>query len=352
MIEKRCRWVDVAKGISIILIVLGHIYTDPILRKPIYAFHVPIFFFLAGVVEKNKKMIFKDKAFKDFKAIMLPYYSVGFLSIILFTVIGEKIFILLGRDISNYHNLAQSAGFVDSLWGMLYGNSKLGNMQWNLPLWFLPCFFATRLLFFFLEKVIRGNEKRRCASIVLIFIYTAIINSNSMRICLPCQFETAINMLAWYEIGFLIKPIVLDENTIQKIRNRKVLFGGVALLLITISTIGAFSNGSIQVRIDQYSNTVLYYLVAGSYIVSVILISILFEQSEKFQFIGQHSMIILLLHKFPVVVFQLVFKSLLQTSNYVIVTVLGIVLAILSAFLCILADMLLKKSKELIYDNY
>ena len=63
-------------------------------------------------------------------------------------------------------------------------------------------------------------------------------------------------------------------------------------------------------------------------------------------------MIILLLHKFPVIFFQLVFKSLLQASNYVIVTVLGIVLAILSAFLCIAADLLLKKSKELIYDNY
>lgn len=352
MIKKRCRWVDVAKGISIILIVLGHIYTDPVLRKPIYAFHVPIFFFLAGVVEKNEKTKFKDKVFKDFKAIMLPYYLVGFLSIILFTVIGEKIFVLLGRDISNYHNLAQSAGFRDSLWGMLYGNSKLGNMQWNLPLWFLPCFFATKLLFFLLEKVIYGNEKRRCASIVLLFFYTVIINSNTMQICLPCQLETAINMLIWYEIGFLIKPRCLDENTIQRIRNRKVLFGSIALLLITISTIGAFSNGSIQVRIDQYSNMILYYLVAGSYIVSVILISIFFEQSGKFQYIGRHSMIILLLHKFPVIFFQLVFKSLLQASNYVIVTVLGIVLAILSAFLCIAADLLLKKSKELIYDNY
>lgn len=46
--------IDVLKGIGIILVVLGHItFGDQLVRKIIFSFHMPLFFFLSGVVTRN-----------------------------------------------------------------------------------------------------------------------------------------------------------------------------------------------------------------------------------------------------------------------------------------------------------
>lgn len=59
MVQKRDAQIDVARGIAILLVLLGHSsYTldDPI-NKIILAFHMPLFFFLSGLVAKPANMI-------------------------------------------------------------------------------------------------------------------------------------------------------------------------------------------------------------------------------------------------------------------------------------------------------
>lgn len=47
--QGRVEWVDILKGVAIILVVLGHIsYRCPHLKEFIYSFHMPLFFTLAG----------------------------------------------------------------------------------------------------------------------------------------------------------------------------------------------------------------------------------------------------------------------------------------------------------------
>lgn len=50
MTKKRIEWLDIAKGICILLVVLGHELTwNEKLRYLIYAFHIPMFFILSGM---------------------------------------------------------------------------------------------------------------------------------------------------------------------------------------------------------------------------------------------------------------------------------------------------------------
>lgn len=51
---KRLDYIDAAKGIGILLMVLGHIWTDSCAEIVIwlYSFHVPMFFILSGMVVK------------------------------------------------------------------------------------------------------------------------------------------------------------------------------------------------------------------------------------------------------------------------------------------------------------
>ena len=49
--KRRIDFLDASKGIGILLVILGHILTDKnILLKFIYAFHMPLFFIIAGYV--------------------------------------------------------------------------------------------------------------------------------------------------------------------------------------------------------------------------------------------------------------------------------------------------------------
>lgn len=44
MEKERLSWLDVLKGIGIILVVMGHIYSNSIIFNWLYSFHMPLFF--------------------------------------------------------------------------------------------------------------------------------------------------------------------------------------------------------------------------------------------------------------------------------------------------------------------
>jgi len=44
----RQEWLDVLKGFGILFVVLGHALADGGLKTYIYAFHMPLFFFVSG----------------------------------------------------------------------------------------------------------------------------------------------------------------------------------------------------------------------------------------------------------------------------------------------------------------
>lgn len=47
---KRIDWIDVAKGIGIILMVMGHTSMPDAINRWIYSFHMPLFFLLSGLL--------------------------------------------------------------------------------------------------------------------------------------------------------------------------------------------------------------------------------------------------------------------------------------------------------------
>ena len=83
-------WVDVAKGLGIIFVVLGHAIADTTPNVPIfgkifqiiYSFHMPLFFFLSGfcgIKALQKRQLHEKEAYilERFKRLMIPYFFVG-----------------------------------------------------------------------------------------------------------------------------------------------------------------------------------------------------------------------------------------------------------------------------------
>ena len=90
MVEKKKRvrieLIDIAKAITIILVILGHTTGNletPMYRRLLYSFHMPLFFFLAGLSIRPKAL----KTFRDWKdfikknllALIVPYLIFAFI---------------------------------------------------------------------------------------------------------------------------------------------------------------------------------------------------------------------------------------------------------------------------------
>ena len=79
ILESRARlpWLDVLKGIGIILVVVGHVYSNKTIFNWLYSFHMPLFFFAAGWVYREKSVLYDIK--HRFQTIAVPYFSFGLL---------------------------------------------------------------------------------------------------------------------------------------------------------------------------------------------------------------------------------------------------------------------------------
>ncbi|CCX59757.1 putative uncharacterized protein [Blautia hydrogenotrophica CAG:147] len=69
---KRIEFIDVAKGITILLVIVGHTIPEGLMRTLIYSFHMPLFFFLSGYFYRNipTKVLIRKKA----RQLLPPYY--------------------------------------------------------------------------------------------------------------------------------------------------------------------------------------------------------------------------------------------------------------------------------------
>lgn len=79
----RLKWLDIAKGITIILMVIGHTSIPDPFSRFIFAFHMPLFFIASGWTTNWNKYNYMEFAKRKFRSIMVPFmvYSVIVLSI-------------------------------------------------------------------------------------------------------------------------------------------------------------------------------------------------------------------------------------------------------------------------------
>ena len=80
----RIEWVDIAKGIGIILVVFGHIkyiYCDEIYLV-IKQFHMPLFF-ISGYFIKICNINLKSEIYKKIKTLYVPFVVINVLFVVL-----------------------------------------------------------------------------------------------------------------------------------------------------------------------------------------------------------------------------------------------------------------------------
>ena len=231
---KRLEYLDVTKGFSILLIVLGHIYTkENVINAYMYSFHVPIFFIISGMLlkYKNKDTENIGKIVKSrLKGLIIPYFTFDAFNILIYLFLNGF----------TYENIRWN--IIDTL--LLYGRGAT---------WFLPCIFIGEILFLLIKKYLKQDL---CVILIstILFLIPIVIHSKGII--------TLILFRGLIAVGFICLGYYIFNN--EKIFNIKSLIVFILLyILIPKNTANA------ELFSLNFENPVLYILnaVLGSLIV-------------------------------------------------------------------------------------
>mgnify|MGYP002625987312 FL=1 len=114
MANKREIWIDWTKVIGMLLIVWGHFFPD-IATNFIYAFSVPLFFFMSGFLTKNDAVGHKLFLKKIWTSLALPYLIISVINCIpywLKHIYDGGIWYSMFAILTGFHNIHDMGGIT------------------------------------------------------------------------------------------------------------------------------------------------------------------------------------------------------------------------------------------------
>lgn len=189
-------WIDVAKGLGIIAVVLGH--TDHPVVKYIYWFHMPLFFALSGYLFKPVE----DSAMigtwirKRTSQLLIPYAS--------FMIVLLAAWYLQHPPVS-----AVKVGH--DLLGIASGGRSIPREFIGLyaPFWFITCLYATQILFMLITHKWKSTIVRIAVVLAAyVLAHACAYLYSTHRFAVPWNLDVALIALSFYGFGFFGKPLL------------------------------------------------------------------------------------------------------------------------------------------------
>jgi fucose 4-O-acetylase-like acetyltransferase len=288
--------VDTARGIGIILVVLGHNWTvlqeRGELFRVIYSFHLPLFFFLSGLFLKDS-VSFGKFALSRADALLKPYFAV----LLLLGIAELTAPRLLPISISS--PLAYFSGVV-------YASAP--TIAWA-PLWFLPHLFVASLLSLALLRATAGIKKLRFTCLLL--AAAALLAAGMVLIGRFWQIPTAklsfmgldrLPGLPWsLDLAFISSAFMLAGFLLGK-QLTAMRFSATAFLAsaFAFAALHRFFDVTMDLGLRTYGAPLVSTLQAALGIYLVLSASSLLQRHAVFRrplgYIGAGSLFILLFH--------------------------------------------------------
>lgn len=293
--KERLSFIDISKGIAIILMVFAHsngyIKNAAIINTFIYAFHMPLFFIVSGFLfngEKKAAEVFKSKA----RAALLPYCFSG------------ALFFLFNGFIFSEESIKSQFVYIGKSY--LYGTGKdvdIGVLNVG-PIWFLPCFFVANILFYFAYRVCKkcfNGNKAYFGLCCLLFAIVGIYSSTHSSIYLPWSIDLSMYSVLLMYVGYMLKNYGILTNN----KTRLPLMIVSLIMLCYVS----FTYNTISMNDRNFGNYICTFIGAVSGTVFVMLLSQCLEKlvviPSVLNLFGQISIVVLVFHISENVIFRL-----------------------------------------------
>lgn len=316
LVASRYTYIDIAKGIGILSIVLGHNYVvahkNGELWNVLYSFNVPLFFFLSGLFI-NPNYGLRGHIIKRVDSYLKPYFVT---------------LLLLGTIIIPFDGVDAVKYFAKILYGAGPG------LPWGwVQLWFLPHLFAVSVfsyLCFFRTNLMYKSFLFKITSLIIIlsigflgidyFWNIPVFGMHTAIPGLPFSIDLILLCSFYFLLGIVLK---------QEVLSLKFNLGMFLLFIFVFAFIHLKYNYTIDLNMRRYDNIIICTIasIVGIYI--VISISRLLQDtpiiSNCLSYIGSASLFILLFHNYVQLKTIMFLKASLSGNKYIIIPIIAFV---------------------------
>ena len=284
--RKRLDWIDIAKGIAIILVIVGHTVPNPSpLRHAIFSFHMPVFFILAGYTFRPKP--WRELVSGSVSRLLVPY-------VVLALAWQVPTFLMSGAPLTGDVLLS---GFETLVFASGVDVSGFGVAAVGMA-WFLAALFTSRLLFNALVRLFDSREVDAVwqGVVCAVIAFCGLSVSRFLGIYLPLDLDLSCYIVLLMWIGYTARQRKLEPSVSKSL----LFFGAGIAWLILKAMSGLELSGR---RVDGFVVATVAAL-AGSYCVcwvSVALeklkeVPVLGSFERALVFCGQASLAIFAIH--------------------------------------------------------
>ena len=256
----RLFWLDNLKGIGIFLVMFGHTIPDSHLKQYIYSFHVPLFFFISGLLFDPRKYDLRKFAWRKFDTLLFPYLFFAALSFLFWQYVVRTLSI---------GGKALAVEPLIPLVGIFY---SVGSGEWRVPmnitLWFLPCLFLVEMMFFLVKS-------RYALPVFAILGYLATF----VPFRLPWSSDVALVAIVFYGIGNFF-------------RGRRINYKALPLLLV-LHLAFCFLNSPVDMNNRIYGNMIYFYIAGCSGTLFYSEICRFIGRSRILEYVGKNTLILI-----------------------------------------------------------
>lgn len=310
--NKHFEWIDYAKGIAILLVVLGHAFPDAsavggakndyirVLREFIYQFHMPLLFFISGMLSgrilrlqdyKGRCEYIKDRCLR----LLVPYFAIAIM------------YLPFKMALSSFANQPYD---IYGIWKILLGENPDGG------LWFLYALFLIQAA---MALIVKREDVRAFLLVgILAGLLTIVFQTHWYWV------DDAIFYFSFVMMGLCFSMSGLFDSGC----NRNMLWGTLFLLV-----------GSISIYFYTHSPFCKFFSgIFGSFLVICLSKKIEELSAPKgnkmiggLKILGDYTMDIYIFHGILMVVVRIVFWSILHWNYYlccVLMLLVGLILPI------------------------
>lgn len=284
---ERVREIDIAKGVGIILVVLGHLidHFDAPMQQAypvIYLFHMPLFFFLSGMFFREGDGFVKF-AVKKAKRLLVPFVLANVLFFFFEFVRAKMMGDMYDGDLS-WKQLIYACLGLEAVPSMLVRST-----------WFILALFRASLLYWLLWTLSKGRR----AVVMLCCHVIGIVGA--MTAVDKFMIGQSLSVLPFFCMGHICGSGFVRNKGLFGLWQSVALF---VLSLIALCVMGKYQLTNIAVNV--YGNIWLLYVGAVVGILAVLwlcrILALSGVLSRVLSFIGRYTMAILIWHMFVMLV--------------------------------------------------
>lgn len=244
--QNRFDYIDFAKAIGMFTIMWGHITLGKSIVF-VYAFHIPLFFFLSGMVFiKDKYPDFGSFVRRRVQTLIIPYIIYSFVTWVIWAVFSY---------VTHAH--------VESYWMPLLqtfiAQGSEGYLVHNVPLWFVSCLFIIELVYYWIAKLPDVWNVTAClllaAAGYVLVNYCTFFDFTT----LPWSIEVSMMALIFYSTGNLFVKHIGHERLKTLVLKRQIISVVFVIALFSIVYHVGMLNGKVSMGHAQINNPFLFY---------------------------------------------------------------------------------------------